>query len=142
MFQCGAGRGAGQSSRSPPRPAPASPPVLPHHTRSPHKSLSPRRPPAKPTSSSIYYYSDTLRRRGMVEPGGGGDSGRESVLESDSGVSSGRSSESTPQHPALLTGRRPRHALGTALQPVILPDRINTQIVVRNTGRKEPIVKL
>ncbi len=82
------------------------------------KSLSPRRPPTSnggggrmphrtsDSNNSVYYYSDTLRRRPAVG-NNGSDSfisagGRESIQESDSGVSSGRSghntsSESTPQ---------------------------------------------
>ena len=75
-----------------------------------HKSLSPRRPVTRlpnrtpDSSGSVYYYSDTLRRRGLLDSGG-----RDSVQESDSGVScrSGHntSSESTPQ-PRLELGRR------------------------------------
>merc|ERR1719341_467458 len=90
----------------PPRPPGGGPPTL--HWQPGHKSLSPRRPNSSrlhasnnshtrpPASSSVYYYSDTLRRRGL-----GPEDGRESVQESDSGVSSrsghNTSSESTPQ---------------------------------------------
>ena len=164
-----------QQGQHPPRP-PGAPPSL--HWQPGHKSLSPRRPnssrlhPANnshnnrpPTSSSVYYYSDTLRRRGL-----GPEDGRESVQESDSGVSSrsghNTSSESTPQPLGgdLGSGRSFRRRGGPPQQVVSSsedfqicdqqsPGRgvvgvkggvvVDTQVVVRNTNTKrEPIVKL
>ena len=127
-----------------------------------HKSLSPRRPPARtgprPSNSSVYYYSDTLRRRGLNLE----ESGRESVQESDSGVSSrsghNTSSESTPQPLGGELGNRSFRRAGQGRGPPAVlmsssedfqesPKRVpqgpvDTQIVVRNTTKREPIVKL
>lgn len=131
-----------------------------------HKSLSPRRPPTRmpnrpSNNSSVYYYSDTLRRKGL----GLDESGRDSVHESDSGVSSrsghNTSSESTPQpiggdmgRSFRRTGQGGRHP---APPPMVVssqedfhqespvrnkPSTVDTQIVVRNTTKREPIVKL
>jgi len=159
----------------PPRPPGGGPPTL--HWQPGHKSLSPRRPNSSrlhasnnshtrpPASSSVYYYSDTLRRRGL-----GPEDGRESVQESDSGVSSrsghNTSSESTPQPLGgdLGSGRSFRRRGGPPQQVVSSsedfqicdqqsPGRglvgkgggvvVDTQVVVRNTNTKrEPIVKL
>ena len=106
------------------------------------KSLSPRRPPSTgrmPTRSadsnnSVYYYSDTLRRRPGTESGFLG--GRDSVQESDSGVSSGRSghntsSESTPQ-PRFELNRSLRGGGGAPGGGVVVPPavRANYPVVV------------
>ena len=148
----------------PPRP-PGPPPTL--HWQG-HKSLSPRRPNSsrfqsntsqRPVASSVYYYSDTLRRRGL-----GPEDGRDSVQESDSGVSSrsghNTSSESTPQPLGgdLASARSFRRRGVPAAQQVVSssedfhisdqqsPGRgvvVDTQVVVRNANTKrEPIVKL
>ena len=160
-----------QGQQHPPRP-PGAPPTL--HWQG-HKSLSPRRPNSSrlhhgnnshanrpPASSSVYYYSDTLRRRGL-----GPEDGRESVQESDSGVSSrsghNTSSESTPQPlggdlgSARSFRRRggPQQVVSSSEDFQICdpqsPGRglgkggvvVDTQVVVRNTNTKrEPIVKL
>jgi len=126
------------------------------HPWSTHKSLSPRRPasriPNRPSNnSSVYYYSDTLRRKGIPEI----DSGRESVQESDSGISSrsghNTSSESTPQPHGEFgrSSRRGRNQPVVSSQedfsqdsPVKFPNIVDTQVVVRNTTKREPIVKL
>ena len=131
-----------------------------------HKSLSPRRPasrlPARPANnSSVYYYSDTLKRRGL---GGLEETGRDSLHESDSGVSSrsghNTSSESTPQPLGGEMGRSfrrtgqggprppPTHLVSSSEDfqqesPArVKPGTVETQIVVRNTTKREPIVKL
>ena len=149
-----------------------------------HKSLSPRRPPTRlpnrtpDSSGSVYYYSDTLRRRGLLDSGG-----RDSVQESDSGVScrSGHntSSESTPQ-PRQEVGRRgtaARHAANVVSSDEDLSqdhrryrgfggsrhldqaspagagqvnrrqeanslNPVDTQIIVRNTSKREPRANL
>ena len=145
----------------PPRP-PGPPPTL--HWQG-HKSLSPRRPNSsrfqsntsqRPVASSVYYYSDTLRRRGL-----GPEDGRDSVQESDSGVSSrsghNTSSESTPQPLGGDLKSFRRRGVPAAQQVVSSsedfhisdqqsPGRgvvVDTQVVVRNANTKrEPIVKL
>ena len=113
------------------------PQTILHSERGPwssHKSASPRRPgnriPTRtPDSGSVYYYSDTLRRRGLL------DTGRDSVQESDSGISSrsghNTSSESTPQ-PRLELNRsiRGRH------QPVVSSDEDLSQDIARRTDRR------
>ena len=80
--------------------ATASPPAA-TRGRQPNSRYRPG-PPANP--GSVYYYSDTLRRKAMP----GLEGGRDSVQESDSGVSSrsghNTSSESTPQ-PVVLGAR-------------------------------------
>ena len=163
----------------PPRPPGAHPPTL--HWQG-HKSLSPRRPNSSrlhshannshtnrppASSSSVYYYSDTLRRRGL-----GPEDGRESVQESDSGVSSrsghNTSSESTPQPLGggdLGSGARSFRRRGGGPQQQVVSSSedfqicdqqqslgrslgksggvVDTQVVVRNANTKrEPIVKL
>lgn len=129
------------------------------------KSLSPRRPgnarvPSRPTpnNSAVYYYSDTLRRKGAGDSGIL-DSGRESVQESDSGISSrgsghNTSSESTPQpHIGEFGVRGNRWGQPPSYissqedfgqeSPVKVPLKtVHTQVVVRNTAKQEPIVKL
>ena len=169
----GGGEVVAVQGQHPPRP-PGPPPTL--HWQG-HKSLSPRRPNSSrfqtnsshnrpPASSSVYYYSDTLRRRGL-----GAEDGRDSVQESDSGVSSrsghNTSSESTPQPLGgdLGSSRSFRRRGGGVAQQVVSssedfhvgdqqsPGRglmvgkggvvVDTQVVVvRNTNTKKPIVKL
>ena len=169
----GGGEVVAVQGQHPPWP-PGPPPTL--HWQG-HKSLSPRRPNSSrfqtnsshnrpPASSSVYYYSDTLRRRGL-----GAEDGRDSVQESDSGVSSrsghNTSSESTPQPLGgdLGSSRSFRRRGGGVAQQVVSssedfhigdqqsPGRglmvgkggvvVDTQVVVvRNTNTKKPIVKL
>lgn len=80
------------------------------------------RPPTRPETSSVYYYSDTLKRKTMpgMECGG-----RDSVQESDSGVSSrsghNTSSESTPQ-PAVLGVRGAGQPVRTVLNHALSSD--------------------
>merc|ERR1719471_326480 len=96
-----------------------------------HQSLSPRPRTAvrPPPHNSMYYYSDTLKKRPPKDI--------EALQESDSGLSSrsgqNTSSESTPRHRAILntSARRPRTS-----------QTFNTQIVVKTTKKRDPIVNL
>jgi hypothetical protein len=123
-------------------------------------------PSRQPTGSpSVYYYSDTLRRRGIGDAPDSAGRPESALHESDSGVSSrsghNTSSESTPQPVGGEMGRSFRRGQGPLGRPGALlsssedmqqgespvrhprqRDIVETQIVVRNTTKREPIVKL